>query len=167
MVRMAYDEKSKTEISDEGPFEVLHMHGFPADIVPAVNRYNREHPGPDGNAINISQTCIDALRRELKIREGSVCDHPLQSMTTVPSVGPVELQRAADLIKGMGSRPEDAKAGDGAQLGSVMGRNDSIWVCSHCLTLISDYRYQHLNPDGCCPECETQLIQYSRVIWSP
>lgn len=168
--------------------------------------------------------------------------HPLQSLAHIPNVGPVELRRAADLIKELGykspedidgNRPEigdmvgftiagpdannylqgkvcrrndeywvycgtpglikidsdllnlhllpnnepglkspecsvcDEPADDRAQTRNVMGRNDSIWICSHCLTLISDYRYQHLNPDGCCPECETQLIQYSRVIWSP
>ena len=48
--------------------EILTFHGFPVDIVPAINVYNRDHPGPDGDAINITQTCIDALRKELKKR---------------------------------------------------------------------------------------------------
>lgn len=117
MTGIAYDEESKTEIVDEGPFEVLHMHGFPADIVPAINKYNREHPGPDGNAINISQTCIDALRRELKKRE-----HPLQSMTHIPNVGPVELKRAAELIKGMGSKPQPEDInGNRLEIGDKVG----------------------------------------------
>ena len=69
MTRIAYDDASGTEISDEGGYEVLHIYGFPDDIIPAVNKYNREHRGPDGNAINITQTCIDALRSALKARE--------------------------------------------------------------------------------------------------
>lgn len=68
MAGIAYDPESKTEIVDDGPDDTMHIYGFPADIVPAINKYNREHPGPDGNAINITQTCIDALREELKKR---------------------------------------------------------------------------------------------------
>ena len=51
------------------PYDEFHIHGFPSDIVPAINKYNREHPGPAGNPINITQTCIDALNNELKKRE--------------------------------------------------------------------------------------------------
>ena len=57
-----------TPINDT-KYETLHIHGFPADIVPAVYKYNREHPGPTGDAINITQTCIDALRSKLKKRK--------------------------------------------------------------------------------------------------
>lgn len=49
-------------------YETLHIYGFPDDIIPAINKYNREHRGPEGDAINITQTCIDALRAELKKR---------------------------------------------------------------------------------------------------
>lgn len=149
MTGIAYDKESKTEITDEGRFDVLHMHGFPADIVPAINKYNREHRGPDGNAINISQTCIDALRSELKKREinnteqhqkavlanletqekclGALLnelkkrDHPLKSMTHIPNVGPVELKRAAELIKGMGSRPPKDIDGNRLEIGDKVG----------------------------------------------
>ena len=121
MVGIAYDEESKSEIADDGGYEVLHIYGFPNDIVPAVNKYNREHPGPNGNAINITQTCIDVLRRELKIREGSVCDHPLQSLTHNPNVGPVELRRAADLIRGLGYRPPEDIDGNRLKVGDMVG----------------------------------------------
>ena len=68
MVQIAYDIKSKQEIVSERVCESLNICGFPSDILREINKYNREHPCPDGNAINITQTCIDALRHELKIR---------------------------------------------------------------------------------------------------
>ena len=116
MTRIAYDEESKSEIADDGGYEVLHIYGFPDDIVPAVNKYNREHPGPNGNAINITQTCIDVLRKELKKRE-----HPLQSLTHNPNVGPVELRRAADLIRGLGYRPPEDIDGNRLKVGDMVG----------------------------------------------
>ena len=123
MVGIAYDEESKTEITDEGLYEDLHIYGFPADIIPAVNKYNREHPGPDGNAINITQTCIDALRDELRKRERpDIQEYPLQSMTHIPNVGPVELKRAAYLIKGMGFKPQPEDIdGNKLEIGDTVG----------------------------------------------
>ena len=69
MASIAYDEENSVKIIHEGDkYETLHIYGFPSDIVPAVNKYNRGHQGPDGDGINITQTCIDALRAELKKR---------------------------------------------------------------------------------------------------
>ena len=68
MVRIAYDQESGTEITDEGPFEVLNMHGLPANLIPSINRYNRDHQEMDDNPINITRTCIDALKNALKDR---------------------------------------------------------------------------------------------------
>ena len=40
----------------------------PKTLIPAINKYNVEYRGPKGNAINITQTCIDALQNELDKR---------------------------------------------------------------------------------------------------
>lgn len=110
--------------------------------------------------------------------------HPIQSLTHIPNVGPVELRRAADLIKSMGSKPEDAKSDEydpeskfdllsnplpqRAQTGGMMGYTDkSIWLCPRCVTVITNLEYVHLNRNGCCEECETKLEQYEKVAWRP
>ncbi|MCK5225087.1 MAG: hypothetical protein KAQ89_00055 [Planctomycetes bacterium] len=50
----------------ETKYETLHIYGFPSDIVPAINKYNREHPGPKGDAINITQICPKHSNKTLK-----------------------------------------------------------------------------------------------------
>lgn len=59
-------------MSDTKPEEgdkVLHVYNVPETLVPRINKYNREHRGPQGNAINITATCVKALEEELKKRE--------------------------------------------------------------------------------------------------
>lgn len=58
-------------MSDTKPTEedkVLHVYNVPETLVPRINKYNREHRGPKGNAINITVTCVKALEKELKKR---------------------------------------------------------------------------------------------------
>lgn len=40
----------------------------PKTLIPAINKYNSGQSGPDSDPINITQICIDALRKELKTR---------------------------------------------------------------------------------------------------
>lgn len=57
-----------SESEPENEDKVLHIYNVPEDLVPRINKYNREHPGPKGNAINITVTCVKALEKELKKR---------------------------------------------------------------------------------------------------
>lgn len=69
MIDIGYDAESGEEIIHKGAkWDTLHIHGFPSDIVPAVHKYNCEHTGPNGDAINITLVCINALRTELEKR---------------------------------------------------------------------------------------------------
>lgn len=128
--------------------------------------------------VNIQLSLTRTLAMLTEIQTASGCaeemeddpdeGHPLTSNTQTPSVGPVELRRAAELIKGMGFKPKGAKSDERAQTGEVIGYTDrSIWLCPRCVIAITDLEYVHLNLNGCCDECETKLEQYEKVEWRP
>ena len=50
---------------------------------------------------------------------------------------------------------------------SPMGYTDkSIWLCPHCMTVITNLEREHLS-NGRCDECEYPLEQYEKVSWRP
>lgn len=69
------------EINDED--KTLHIHNVPPTLVPAINKYNRHHHGPDSNQINITAICVDALQAALKQRD-EVWDEPALEMLDNP-----------------------------------------------------------------------------------
>ena len=54
------------DLNDED--STLHIHNVPSDLVPEINQYNRHHHGPNGNAINITDICVKALKAALEQR---------------------------------------------------------------------------------------------------
>lgn len=70
----------------------------------------------------------------MKPNELNKREHPLRSMTHIPDVGPVELRRAAELIKGMGYKlqPDDTDedmgvAGEDIQPGAEIIFRNGKW----------------------------------------
>lgn len=69
------------EINDED--KTLHIYNVPSDLVPEINKYNRNHHGPDSNQINITAICVDALTSALKQRD-EVWDEPADELQDNP-----------------------------------------------------------------------------------
>lgn len=80
------------------------------------------------------------------------------------NIGPIELHRTAELIKGMGFKPEDEQVSTAPHQGAMMRvTNRSLWVCPECFTVITNMEYEHLNKDGSCKECGNILELYKMV----
>lgn len=71
--------------------------------------------------LNEIQTAYGVAEEMEDDEEDDVQDHPLLVQTHIPNVGPVELRRAANLIKGMGSRPVEDIDGNRLEIGDTVG----------------------------------------------
>ena len=59
---------SVEELRQDNGFSDLHISRLPSEILLAIEKYNREYPGPEGNTIHIGKTCVDALKVALDER---------------------------------------------------------------------------------------------------